>query len=79
GVDLQQVARLADRVQVARGLPQRYGTQYRLRRAGERTVLEPSTPIEDPERLDERRAAMGLEPHETYLARLRGFYGLQPD
>jgi hypothetical protein len=78
GVDLQQVARLADRVEVARGLPQRYGTQYRLRRAGERTVLEPSTPIEDPERLDERRAAMGLEPHERYLARLRQLYGV-PD
>jgi hypothetical protein len=79
GVDPQHVALLADRVQVARGLPQRYGTQYTLRRAGERTVLEPSTPIEDPARLDERRRAMGLEPHERYLARLREIYGLQHD
>jgi len=77
GVELRHVALLADRVQVSRGLPQRYGTQLVLRRAGERSVLEPSTPIEDPARLDERRRAMGLEPHEDYLERLRELYRIE--
>ncbi|MFC5148986.1 hypothetical protein [Streptomyces aureoversilis] len=48
------------------GQPQIYGTQY-LTNAGE---LRPR-PIEDPEQMDERRAAVGLEPHAGYDARMR--------
>ncbi|NGO71701.1 DUF6624 domain-containing protein [Streptomyces boncukensis] len=62
-------ALLTDRVRVNAGQPQLYGTQY----AGDpdSTRVRPH-PIEDPERLDERRAAVGLEPHAVYDRRMRG-------
>ncbi len=56
------LALLTDRCLVNRGEKQRFGTQYRN---GE------PRPIEDPERLDERRAAYGLGPHAEYDARMR--------
>ncbi|WP_425473561.1 DUF6624 domain-containing protein [Streptomyces tailanensis] len=55
----RHLAYLTDRVLVADGQPQLYGTQYTHEADG--TELRPQ-PIADPERLDERRAAMGLEP-----------------
>ena len=58
-------AMLEDRVLVGQGRKQRYGTQVHF---------EPETygkwelyPIEDEERVDERRAAAGLEPLAEYL------------
>jgi hypothetical protein len=62
-----QLAYLEDRVRVGAGQPQRYGTQFTV--AG--GTFGPH-PIEDPDRLDERRAAAGLEPFADYEARLRG-------
>ncbi|MGW9032008.1 DUF6624 domain-containing protein [Streptomyces sp. NPDC055722] len=62
------LAYLTDRVLVADGQPQLYGTQYTHEDDG--TNLRPQ-PIADPERLDERRAAMGLEPHAEYDRRMR--------
>lgn len=60
------LAYLEDRVRVNAGQPQLYGTQFTVA-DGE---LEPR-PIEDPQRLDERRAQAGLEPFADYEARVR--------
>ncbi|GAA2107670.1 hypothetical protein HKK74_34235 [Actinomadura alba] len=64
------LAHLEDRVRVNSGRPPLYGTQYGLTEAG----FGP-WPIEDPERLDERRAAMGLKPHAEYDDEMRGASG----
>jgi hypothetical protein len=58
--DAGELAYLTDRVRVARGEPQLYGTQFG--RCGPH-------PIEDPDALDERRGAVGLEPFADYAAR----------
>lgn len=58
--DPQELAYLTDRVRVAQGKPQVYGTQFG--RTGPQ-------PIEDEAHLDERRAAVGLEPFADYAAR----------
>jgi hypothetical protein len=50
---------LTDRVLVAEGRPQRFGTQLHSS-GGELTRY----PVEEPDALDQRRAAMGLEPFE---------------
>lgn len=60
------LAYLEDRVRVHDGRPQLYGTQFTVT-DGE---LRPS-PIEDPERLDERRAEAGLDPFAAYEAQMR--------
>lgn len=60
--DARDLAYLVDRVRVAHGKPQLYGTQFG--RSGPQ-------PIEDEEHLDERRAAVGLEPFADYAARFR--------
>jgi hypothetical protein len=57
------LAYLEDRVAVAQGRPQLYGTQMGCRKEGP----VPATPIEDPEGLDERRAEAGLPPHSEYV------------
>ena len=65
------LAYLEDRVRVADERPQLYGTQF--------TVTDGDfvpCPIEDPQRLDERRAAAGLEPFAVYEAQIKG---LRPD
>ena len=53
-----QVACLEDRICVFEGRPQRYGTQFDWDGNGK---LSPH-PIEDPERVDEQRASVGLGP-----------------
>jgi len=61
------LAYLEDRVRVHDGRPQLYGTQF--------TVTDGEfgrCPIEDPARLDERRAEAGLDPFAAYEERLRG-------
>jgi hypothetical protein len=60
------LAYLEDRVRVNAGQPQLYGTQFTLT-AGTLTPY----PIEDPGRLDQRRAQAGLEPFADYEARMR--------
>jgi uncharacterized protein DUF6624 len=55
-------AYLEDRVRVAAGLPQRFGSQY---------GQDGPRDIEDPEHLDELRAQVGLEPHADYDRRIR--------
>ncbi len=63
------VAYLTDRVLLAEGKAQRYGTQF-WTIDGE---LRPR-PIEDEANVDRRRAEMGLEPLATYAARMRSVY-----
>jgi hypothetical protein len=62
----RDLAYLEDRVRVGDGRPQLYGTQF----TGIGNDLAPS-PIEDPDHLDERRAAVGLQPFAEYEATLR--------
>jgi len=62
----QDMAFLTDRVLVARGKPQRYGSQFF---SGPDGVLKPR-PIEDPEDLDARRKAVGLGPMADYVKQM---------
>jgi hypothetical protein len=60
----RELAYLTDRVLVVEGAPQVYGTQ--LRRRGDH--FEPFD-LSDPDGVDERRAAVGLESLAEYLTR----------
>jgi hypothetical protein len=62
------LAYLIDRVLVARGLPQIYGTQLG---GGPDGGLAPRTPIEDEANVDARRAAVGLGTLEEYFEEFR--------
>lgn len=63
------LAYLVDRVRVAEGRPQVYGTQ--IGAADENGNPTPRTPIEDPENVDARRAAVGLGTLAEYYAEMR--------
>jgi hypothetical protein len=71
--DGQQVALLADRLAVARGERQLYGTQATL--AGGRMVI---SPIADSAGVDARRARMGLPPLAVYVRLLDSLYTGRP-
>lgn len=62
----RHVAMLVDRILMRKKLPQRYGTQLTMK-DGELAVY----PIEDPEHVDERRAAVAMIPASfcAYIAR----------
>ena len=62
----RELAYLTDRVRINEGRGQVYGTQMRPDENG----LPVPQPIEDPERVDERRREVGLEPFDEYV---RGF------
>jgi uncharacterized protein DUF6624 len=62
---VQQLAMLADRVAVTEGRHQTYGTQVADVVDGQPVLW----PVADPDRLDERRATVGLEPLAVHLAR----------
>jgi hypothetical protein len=62
----EQVAYLTDRVLVAERNPQRYGTQF--------TIINDDlvpAPMEEPEKVDERRASVGLMPLMEYIEMVR--------
>ncbi|HEX6150529.1 DUF6624 domain-containing protein [Nocardioides sp.] len=61
------LAYLTDRVAVAKGEPQTYGTQIRC----DRKKPVPPTPIADPDAVDELRAEAGLEPMRAYLREMK--------
>lgn len=61
-----QVAYLTDRVLLAEGKPQVYGTQFETLNG----KLQPR-PIENETEVDQRRAAMGLEPLAVYAEQIR--------
>ncbi len=66
-------AQVTDRLLVARGAPQLYGTQMRSEeRDGQ--IYWGSAPIQQPDDLIARRAAVGLTDYEEYLARMRRDY-----
>ena len=65
----EALALLTDRVRVAKGEPQLYGTQVNLTPDG--LVL---LPIEDSLHVDERRAALGMPPLAAYRALLEEAY-----
>lgn len=60
------VAYLWDRVQVNRGLPQRYGTQGICKGPSQ---WEPR-PLEDPSKLDDYRKSVGLAPFSEYVKQI---------
>src|SRR3546814_810989 len=66
------LAYLTDRVLVAEGKPQVYGTQWGLSVIGE---PEPRTPIEDEANVDDRRAAAGLSTLDEYVEELQSAPG----
>jgi len=66
----QRYALLFDRVAVAEGRPQRYGSQFRCE-DGEIVYA----PLEDPDRVDEFRTAFGLELLAVYRERNNQYYG----
>ena len=61
----RDLAYLTDRVLMHRGQPQVYGTQYR-----ENDGILTLWTVQDPDGLDDRRAAIGLEPEAHSRARL---------
>lgn len=65
----QALALLQDRILIAEGEKQQYGTQ--LRRNEETGTLE-LFPIENRANVDERRAKLGMRPLEEYLRMVRG-------
>ncbi len=65
------LAYLVDRVRVAEGLPQIYGTQWTPDAAGE---WQPRTPIEDEANVDARRAEAGLGTLAEYLDELEAMF-----
>jgi hypothetical protein len=65
-------ANLYDRVAVQDGRPQRYATQMAGCVSGKHVL---PADVEAPERLEQRRAALGLEPMVQYLAGLDAMYG----
>lgn len=66
-VPLWQPAMLEDRIQVFEGRPQLYGSQLKPDAHGN---LQPHA-IEDPENVEQRRRAVGLEPLAEILARAK--------
>ncbi|MBA3456583.1 MAG: hypothetical protein H0T42_26070 [Deltaproteobacteria bacterium] len=61
-----ELAYLEDRVAVADGRPQRFGTQF---------GADGPQPIVDEDNVDERRAAVGLGSMEEYRREMRATYG----
>jgi len=68
-VSKRNVAYLEDRVRVNEGRPQLYGTQF----GGDGESYGPR-PIEEPERVNERRAELGMESLEEYTKILKEKY-----
>lgn len=64
----RHLAYLTDRVAMNEGRPQRYGTQVGAMKDGEAVPW----PIEEPDRVDQRRAGVGLTPLSEYLVRWHG-------
>ena len=68
---LVEVAMLEDRIATFEGRAQRYGTQWDWDAEGLMSPLQ----LEDPEQVDELRAAVGLPPLDVDRARFRAAHG----
>lgn len=65
-ISVNDLVTMEDRMLMNAGKPQIYGTQaYALERQGESIIY--IWPVEEPEKLNERRAEVGLSPIEVYL------------
>ncbi|RSK45974.1 DUF6624 domain-containing protein [Hymenobacter perfusus] len=60
-------AYLTDRVAINAGQPEEYGTQVTYEGAGTPAVKAVSRSLRDPAHVNQRRAAIGMEPLENYL------------
>jgi hypothetical protein len=69
-VDGEEFAQLTDRVLLAEGKKQRYGSQFV---GGDRPMT--LRPVEDAAHLDERRATVGLPPMAAYRCLMDAIYG----
>lgn len=69
-VSRQDLAYLTDRVLLASGKKQRYGTQFQ--QVGRRFLPQP---MEDIKKVDARRRKIGLPPLAQYARELQEFYG----
>jgi hypothetical protein len=67
-LDLQNYALLTDRVLLAQGKKQRYGTQFEVREQGLAVRS-----LEDPSHVDEQRRALGLISLADYACTLKAF------
>ena len=69
------VALLTDRIRVFQDQPQVFGTQMTMKR-NEMGVMvpTPTVPIEDAEHLNDRRALMGMAPHEQFVEAIQIAY-----
>jgi hypothetical protein len=74
GVAPSELAMLTDRIRVREGKPQLYGSHADV--VDGRLV---PAPIENPERVHERRAAVGLPTLEEYVRLLEQMYGMPVD
>lgn len=64
----QEYALMYDRIQVGLGKPQRYGSQIRYDPVTRKNEL---SELENPEKVDEWRKELGLQPLSAYLANFR--------
>ncbi|MEZ5985981.1 MAG: DUF6624 domain-containing protein [Hyphomonas sp.] len=69
-IDGQEYALMYDRVELAAGRQQLYGSQYKCV-DGQYDVYD----LKDPDGVDARRATMGMSPLKEYLEQGRTFYG----
>ena len=65
-IDKWQVAMLEDRIALAEGRPQKYGSQIVTNEAGEQVIYT----LLDPEQVDHWRAEAGMEPLHAYAERM---------
>jgi hypothetical protein len=63
-IPLWHAAYLEDRIRMHEGRPQLYGTQFQQDENGDTHAYQ----VEDPDKIDERRAAVGLGPFAIRLA-----------
>jgi len=69
------VALLTDRIRVFSDQPQVFGTQMKMARNDFGVLVPtPTVPIEDPDHLDDRRALMGMIPHEQFVEAIQLAY-----
>lgn len=69
------LALLTDRIRVFQDKPQVFGTQMTMARDALGVMVPtPTVPIEDPANLNDRRALMGMAPHEQFVEAIRIAY-----
>jgi hypothetical protein len=66
----EDIATLIDKMLIAAGTPQRFGTQFSWR-GDDPMVMDP---VEDPSQLDQRRAMYSLPPMDLYKRSLAAMY-----